>query len=167
MILDVLGDLGRVFSQLLLSVVNELVCLVLEVDDALRLLVLFSHCLSFLHHSVDLGVGKTTGGLDSHVLLLASRFVFGGNVHNTVGVNVEGNLNLGVATGSHGNASEVEVSKLLVVLSEFTLTLKNCDTDLGLVISSRGESLGLFGGNGGVSGNETGKDTSHSLDTEG
>lgn len=39
--------------ELLLGVVDELVSLVLEVNDALQLLISFFGALSLLHHAVD------------------------------------------------------------------------------------------------------------------
>jgi hypothetical protein len=72
-----------------------------------------------------------------------------------------------VATGSHGDASQLEVTELLVVLRELALTLQNSDTDLGLVVCSSGEGLGLLGGDSGVSSNKTGKNATHGLNTEG
>ena len=68
-------------------------------------------------------------------------FVLGCDVHNTVGVDVEGNLDLRMATGSHWNARKLEVAKLLVVFRELALTLKDRDADFGLVVSSGGEGL--------------------------
>jgi hypothetical protein len=65
---------------------------------------------------------------------LSGRFVFGCDVHNAVCVNVERYLNLRVASGSHGDALELEVAQLFVVLSELTLALEYSDTDLGLII---------------------------------
>lgn len=72
-----------------------------------------------------------------------------------------------MATGSHGNSGKLEVSELLVILGELTLSLEHGDTDFGLVIRSSGENLGLLGWDGGVSVNQTSKDTTHSFDTEG
>ena len=167
LVLNGLGDSGGVFLQLLLGVVDVVVGLVLKVNNLLEGLIRLLGSFGFLHHSVDVGVGETTAGLDLHVLGLASGLVFGRDVHDTVGIDIEGDLNLGVSTGGHGDSLELEVPELLVVLGELTLSLKDGDSDLGLVVSGGGEDLGFLGGDGSVSVDQTGEDTSHGLNTEG
>jgi len=166
LILDGVGKSGGVFGELLLSVVYVLVGLVLEVDDVLLGFIIGLGVLGLINHAVNIGVGETTGRTDSNILGLASGFVLGRDVHDTIGINVEGNLNLGVSSGGHGDTSKVEVTELLVVLGELTLSLENGDSDLSLVISSSGENLRFLGRNSRVSVDESGEDSSHSLDTE-
>ena len=55
----------------------------------------------------------------------------------------------------------------LVVLCELTLALYNVDINSGLVISCGREDLALLGRNGGISLNQSGGDTAHSLDGQG
>ena len=51
------------------------------------------------------------------VILLACRWPFhGGDVQDSVGVKVEGDLDLGNTTGGRGNASELELAEQVVVL---------------------------------------------------
>ena len=153
--------------ELLLSIVDVLVSLVLQVDDLFGGFIGLLGGLSFLNHAVDVGVRETTAGTDSDLLRLAGGLVLGGHVHDTVGIDVEGDLDLRNTTGSHGDSCKVEVAKLLVILSKFTLTLKNGDSDLGLVVGGSRENLTLLGGNGRVSMDEPCEDTTHGLDTEG
>jgi hypothetical protein len=156
-----------VLLKLLFGVVNELVGFVLDFNRLLGLFVLLFGSFSLLDHTVDISVGKTAGCLNLNVLVFPSSFIFGRDVHDTVGINVESYLNLGVATGSHWDTLEIKISKLLVVLSEFTLSLMHGDSNHGLVVSSGGESLTLFGGDCRVTGDESGENASHGLDTEG
>jgi len=72
-----------------------------------------------------------------------------------------------MATGSHWDTLKLKISELLVVLGEFTLTLEDCDLDLGLVVSSSREGLRLLGGDCRVTGDQSGEDASHGLDAEG
>lgn len=58
------------------------------------------------------------------VLLLASALVCGCHAENTVGVNVELDLDLWCAAGRGGDAVESEGTQALVVTSELTLTLQ-------------------------------------------
>jgi hypothetical protein len=166
LLLNAIGKSSGVFSELLLSVVNVLVSLVLEVNDSLLGFIVGLGVLGLINHAVNVGIGETTGRTDSDVLGLTGGFVLGGDVHDTVGINVESNLNLGVSSGSHGDTGEIEITELLVVLGELTLSLENRDSDLGLVIGSGGENLRFLGGNGRVSVDESGEDSSHSLNTE-
>jgi len=98
---------------------------------------------------------------------LASTLLNGGDVHDSVGVKVEGDLNLGNTTGGRGNASELELAEQVVVLGASTLTLEDLDQDTGLVVGVGGEGLGLLGGDGGVALDQGSHDTTGSLDTEG
>jgi hypothetical protein len=88
------------------------------------------------------------------------------NVDDGVSVDVEGDLNLGHTTVSRGDADKLEVSEELVVTDELTLTLVNLDLDSALEIGSGREDLRLLGGDGGVAVDQTGEDTTESLDTK-
>jgi len=166
LVLNVIGKSSGVFSELLLSVVNVLISFVLKVNDSLLGFIVGLGVLGLINHAVNIGIGETTGRTDSDVLGLTSGLILGRDVHDTVGINVESNLNLGVSSGSHGDTGKIEITELLVVLGELTLSLENRDSDLGLVISSGGENLRFLGGNGRVSVDESGEDSSHSLNTE-
>lgn len=155
------------FLQLLLGVIDVLIGFVLKIDSLFGGLIGLLGSLGFLDHAVDVGVGQATAGADGDLLRLAGGFVLGGDVHDTIGINVEGNFDLGDTTGSHRDSLKIEISKLLVILSEFTLTLENSDSDLGLVVSCGGEDLTLLGWDRGVSGDESGEDSTHGLNTEG
>ena len=50
--------------------------------------------------------------MDNDVLLLAGSLVLGGNVEDAVGVDVEGDLDLGDAAGGRGDVGEVELAEL-------------------------------------------------------
>ena len=66
---------------------------------------------------------------------------------------------------SHGGSSKIEISKLLVVPIKLTLFLENRDSDLGLVIGGGRENLRFLGGDGSVSVDESGEDSSRSFNT--
>jgi len=152
--------------DLLLSVVHILVSLVLKVNDAFGSLIGLLSGFSLLNHAVNVRVGKTTAGADGDLLGLAGRLVLGGNVHDTVGIDIEGDLDLGNTTGGHGDSLEFEISKFLVVLGELTLTLENSDADLGLVVSGGRENLALLGWDGCISADKSGEDSTHGLNTK-
>ena len=131
-------------------------------------LILSLELLSLLDHSLDLIGGESALiVLDGNLVLLTSTLLNSGDVQDTIGIDIEGDLNLRDTTGHGRNAVEVELAEKVVVLGHGTLTLVDLNEDTGLVILIGGEDLGLLGGNGGVTGDKRGHDTSSGLDTEG
>ena len=139
-----------------------------ESFDALLLgFVIGSELLSLGDHTVNLLLTETSPLVgDRDRLGLASALISGGDFHDTVGVDFERNLDLGNATWSGRDASELELAKEVVVLGEGAFTLVDFDQDGGLVVGSGGENLALAGGDDGVPGDEFGHDTASGLDTE-
>ena len=149
--------LGRVKSAL--SGVNNL-------NRLSPLSILLSVGLSLLNEVLNLSLRKTTRGLKTNLLFLSGGVVTSGSVHDTVSVNIEGDLNLGDTLGGRGDTNQLEVSELLVVGDHVTLTLEDNNVDLGLTISGGGVNLRLLGGDGGVTGDQTGEDTTIGLNTK-
>jgi hypothetical protein len=89
------------------------------------------------------------------------------DVEDTVGINIESDLDLGNTTGRGRDAGKVKLAEQVVVLGHTTLTFEHLNEDTGLVVSVGGESLGLLGGDSGVASNEHGHDTTGGLDTHG
>jgi len=132
-----------------------------DVISSLELLSISDELLDVLLGETALIVG------DGDLLGLTSGLVGSGNVEDTVGINVEGDLDLGGTARCGGNAVEVELSEEMVILGHLTLTLVNLDVNSGLVISVGGEGLGLLGGDASVPGDEHGHDTASGLNTLG
>ena len=151
----------------LLGVVQDAVGAVGGLDGGLALLVLLAILLGVLNHGLDLVVGQTGAGGDGDRLVLVGGLVLGVDVDDGVSVDVEGDLDLGNATVSRGDADQLEVAEQLVVTDELTLTLEHLDLDSGLEIGGGREGLGLLGGDGGVAVDQTGEDTAEGLDTQG
>ena len=91
----------------------------------------------------------------------------GRDLEDTVGVELERDLNLRDTTRGRGNAGKLELSEDVVILGQRSLTLENLDKNHGLVVGSGGEDLALAGGDSGVTGNQLGHDSTGGLDTEG
>ena len=124
--------------------------------------------LSFLNHAVNLLLRETTLVVsDGDAVRLSGGLVRGRDVQDTVGINVEGNFNLRHTTRSRWNAREFELAEQVVVLGAGTLSFVHLNKHTRLVVRVSGEDFRLFGGNGGVTLNESGHDTSGSLNTEG
>jgi len=124
------------FSQLLFGVVDELISLVFQINDLFGFFILCLVSFSFIDHTLNIGIRKTTRSANSNVLLLSGGFVFSADIQNTVSIDVESDFDLGMSTRCHRDASEFKITKFFVILSEFTLTLKNGDTDFSLIVSS-------------------------------
>ena len=92
--------------------------------------------------------------------------VGGRDLHDTVGVNLEGDLDLRNTAGSRGDAGKLELAEKVVVLGHRALTLEDLDEDGGLVVGGGREDLGLLGGDDSVAGDELGHDTTGGLNTE-
>lgn len=70
-----------------------------------------------------------------------SRSLVGsGDPHDTIGINLESDLNLGDTTRSGRNASKLEFAEVVVVLGERTFAFENLDQDNRLY-KGRSESL--------------------------
>ena len=137
-------------------------------SDTLTLgLVLLLVLLSVAEHALNLLLGQAALVVGNDNLVgLSSALLDGGDVHDTVGIKIEGNLNLGNTTRGRGDTSELELAHEVVVLGALTLTLVDLDKDTRLVVGEGREDLRLLGGDGGVTGDELGHHTTSGLDTE-
>jgi hypothetical protein len=141
LILNVLRDLVLVLDQLLLNVVDLVVGLVLHVDCLTALHVSLLTGFGVIDHVLDIVVAQTDAGSHSDGLGLTSALVLGRHIQDAVRIDIEGNLNLRDASRCHGDTAELEVAHLLVISGHFSLTLKDSDADLGLVIGRSREDL--------------------------
>src|SRR5699024_10416738 len=106
------------------------------------------------------------GGGVGDVLLLAGAQVLGADLHDAVGVDVKGDLDLGHAAGRRCDAVQGEHAQALVVAGKLTLALKDVDLDGGLVVGRGGEDLALVGGDGGVALDDLGAHAAQGLDAQ-
>ena len=89
-----------------------------------NLLVSLSVLLGLLDHVGDLLVGQSGRSGDGDRLVLVGSLVLGGDVDDSISVDVEGDLDLGDTLGRRGNSNELEVSEQLVVSDQFSLSLR-------------------------------------------
>lgn len=141
--------------------------LVRFLDQGSSSLVGLGELLGIGNHLLDFRVGETRARGDGHGLVLVGGSVLGGNVHNSIRVDVKGDLDLRNTSGHGRQAGELEVTQKLVVSDELSFTLVDLDLNSGLTVGGGREDLGLLGRDGGVSVDESGEDTAQSLDTEG
>ena len=123
--------------------------------------------LGILDHAVNVVLREGGAAGDGHGLLSTGALVLCGDVHNAVGVNIEGDLNLGYATRCGGNTGQLEGTQVLVVAGEFALTLEHLNRHGRLVVFSGREGLRTLSRNSGVALDQLGHHATLSFDTEG
>ena len=160
------GDLVARVDQRLLGRVQQGVGLVHDLGLLLLRGVLGGELLRVLDHALDVVLFQLGGGGDGDRLLLAGAQVLGLDVHDAVGVDVEGDLDLGDATGCRRYADQVEPAQRRVVEGHGPLALQHVDFDGRLVVGRGGEHLALPGRDGRVALDELGEHVAHGLDAQ-
>ena len=120
-----------------------------------------------LDHAIDLILRQAGAAGDGHGLFLASALVLGGHVHDTVGVDVEGNFDLRDATRRRRDTGQFEGAQRLVIASELTFALIDLDEHGRLIVFRGGEDFRALGRDGGVAIDELGHDATLGFDAEG
>jgi hypothetical protein len=168
--LDLLGLLG---VDLLLELVEGLLRLggdrvgrVGSLDEVAAGLVGLGVSLGLGNHRLDLLVRETRRGSNGDRLVLVGGLVLGRDVDDTVGVNVERDLDLGDTLGRGRDSDELEVAEHLVVADKLTLALEHLDLDGGLAVSGSREGLRLLGRDGRVAVDQASEDTAEGLSRE-
>src|SRR5215472_9840284 len=119
------------------------------------------------HHLVYLLLGQSAGGSNGDLLLASRSLITGSDIENTVGIYIEGYLNLRDTSRSRGNTLESEVTQALVVAGQFAFALQHMDLDRRLAIFSRAEDLALTYRNSRIALNKPGHHTTQGLNTQG
>merc|ERR1719446_178588 len=141
---------------------------VLSRDSVLLLVILSLELLGIIHHPLNFFLGQATLIIgDGDLVLLAGALISSRHIQDTIGIDVEGNLNLRNSSGCWWNTSEVKLAKVVVVLGHCSLSLVNLDGHSWLVVRVGGEGLGLLSGDSGVPLNKAGHHSSCCLDTKG
>src|SRR5215467_14563940 len=123
-------------------------------------------CLSITHHAVDLVFGEAAGGDDGDLLLAPGPLVTCRDIHDTVSIDIEGNLDLRHAAWSRRNTIEDKAAKRAIVLGELALTLQDIDLNAGLVVTGRRENLALLRRDSSVALDQASEDATQGLDTQ-
>ena len=111
-----------------------------------------------------MGIKHTVG--DSDLVGLSGALLDSGDVEDTVGIDIEGDLDLRNTTRRRGDTGKLELSEQVVVLRAGTLTLEDLNQHTRLVVGEGREDLGLLGGDSGVALDEGSHDTTGSLNSE-
>ena len=136
-------------------------------DELAALLVFLAMGFRVLDHLLDVVVGKTAGGLDADLLLLAGALVLGGNIDDAIGVDIEGHLDLRHAARRRRNAHQVEAGPVqLVVRRPFHVHPENTRMVTAVWLSSAVENTcDLLGRDGRVAVDQPGEHAAERLDT--
>lgn len=147
------GDVG-------LELLSGLVLLGESIVGALELLGIGNGLL-------NVGGGELSNGVgDSDVGAAASGLLGGSDLEDTVGINLEDDLEDGISSLHGRDRSKSEFTEGGVVLAVDTLTLENGELDGGLVVRNGGEGPLLEGRDGGTTGNDRGEDVALHGNTE-
>ncbi|ENY83155.1 NAD-specific glutamate dehydrogenase [Sphingopyxis sp. MC1] len=138
-------DLVAMFGDLALGRVDQAFGVVLRLGRLTALLVLFGELFGVLDHLVDVGIRKAARSLDLDLLFLAGALVLRADVDDTVGVDVEGHLDLRHAARRRRDADQVELAEHLVVGGHFALALEDADSHRRLIVVGGRIDLALFG----------------------
>lgn len=115
------------------------------INPLLNFLVFFNELFGFKDHPLDLILSQTTsivGNCDD--FLFASSFFNGTHIQCAVCIDFEGNFNLGYATSSWRNASQIELTEFVVFCHYGAFTFKYCDRDCSLLVLVGSEYLRLL-----------------------
>lgn len=113
-----------VVADLVLQAEGVVLQSVAGLDLALDGLVLLGELLGLSDHTVDFFLSQTTLVVgDGDGLDLASSLVTSTDLQDTIGIQVERDLNLGNTTGGRRNAGKLELAEKVVVLGQRTLSL--------------------------------------------
>lgn len=145
---------------------NGVISLVLQVDQFSSLFVLVLVLFRLVDHVLNFILGKTSRRLDLDVHLSVGGLILGRDDDDTVGINIEGDFDLWNSSWGWGNSAQIELSQKLVVSGHLSLSLEDSDGDDSLVVGSSRVNLGLLGGNGGVSLNHLGHNSSQGLNSQ-
>jgi hypothetical protein len=132
-------------------------------DEVILILVL----LGILDELFNVLLGETTLVVgDGDLGILGGSLIGSGDVHDTVLVDLERDLDLGHTTRSRRNTVKVELAQDVVVLGKLTLAFVHLNQHTGLVIGIGGKDLRLLGWDSRVPGNQICHNTTSCLDTE-
>jgi hypothetical protein len=139
---------------------------VLFFNSLLDLIICILVLCSFLDKSVDFLFGETTLIVgNSDFLFFARSLILSRDVQNTIGINFEGDFNLRGSSRRWWDSFESEFSELIVILGHGSFSFEDRDLYSGLVVNLGSKRFHLLGGNGSVSFDEDGHNTSNSFDT--
>lgn len=121
---------------------------------------------TLLDHPLNLLGGQAALVADDNRHRLGRLLVDSSNLEHTVGINLEGDLDLGNSARCRRNVGKVKLAQMVVVLGHTTFTLEDLDKNSVLVIGGSGEDLALASGDKGVALDDGRHDTTGGLDTE-
>ena len=139
---------------------------VARADFFLEGFVFFGVRFSVFHHALYFVFGEAGAGFDDDGLFFAGFFVFGRDVQDAVGVDVEADFDLRHAARCGLNAGKVEAAEGFVAARLLAFALQDVDGYGGLVVFGGGEHLRRGGRDGGVLFDQFGHDAAHGFDAE-
>ena len=131
-----IGELLAILAHQLLGLVDERVGPIPRFDLFAFAFVLVSVRFGFLHHLIDVVLGQAAGRCNGDLLLLARSKILRGNVHNSVRIDVECDLDLRNAARCRRNTDKVELPERAVIPRHRALALEHMDLNRVLIVGS-------------------------------
>ncbi len=122
---------------------------------------------SIIDHLINFSLGESTRGNDSGALRFPGTEVFCPHINDAVGIDFEGDFDLGYSPGCGRQAMQLNLAKALVVVRHLALTLENVDADHVLVVEGGCKDLGLSARDRGVAIDDGFDDATLYFDTHG
>ena len=119
-----------------------------------------------LDHLINIRITQTARSLNADLLFLAGRLVLRRYIHNTVGVDIEGDFDLRHTARGRRNADQIELAEHFIVSRHLTLTLEDADGHGGLIVFRRREGLAFAGRDRRIAIDQSGKDPAQCLDAQ-
>src|ERR1051325_2913416 len=97
-----------------------------------------------LHHLLDLVLAEPTRCRNLDGLFLSGAEILRGDMNDSIGVDVECDLDLRNPSRRHRNANQIELPQKLVISSHLSFALENPDRNCRLIVLSRRKDLALL-----------------------
>ena len=139
---------------------------VLRIDDFATFLIFGFVLFRIVDHAIDIALVQARRSFNRNALFFARSLVFCRDVDDTVGVDIEGNFDLGHATRSRRDTFQVEFGKRSILSRHFAFTLEDVNRDFRLVVVGCREDFALTGGDRRIARNEFRRHATECFDTE-
>src|SRR5579883_2524711 len=153
-----LGDLIAMLLEHLFHLVDHGVGPVPRVDFVAALTIFGRVGFGVLGHFLHFLFAQAGRRSDGDLLLIVGGLVLGGDVENSVGVDIKGHFDLRNSARGGRNANQLEHAEHAVIAVHGPLALVDFDFHRSLRIGGGREDLAFASGNGGVAFNQLGED---------
>ena len=146
--------------------IAEGVSLVAYFNNVFTFFISFSISFCFFNHTLNFVLIQCAGRSNGDFLFFASAKVFSTNIYDTVGINVESNLDFRNTTRSCRNTAKFKATKSFIISSHLAFALQDVNINGRLIVGSSREYLFTRSRNGGITINYLREYSAQSFDTQ-